>query len=284
VTISGTALAEATEVTIDGVSVPFTQVSDTEIAFVTPPHAAGPVDVIVTTPGGDSNALPFTYVPAPALTALAPEEGPETGGTEVTITGTDLGGATSVTVDGEEVDFTVVDDTTITIVTPPHAAGPVDVVVTTPGGASPPLEFEYTPVTTIDGIEPGSGPEAGGTQVTITGHCFAGATAVLFGDVPATSFEVVDDTSIIAVAPAGVGTVDVTVVGSEECGGATAEDAFAYTPAAGAPPAAAPGSQAGTSSGIASTGVDPTPWLGGALVVLLAGALMLLSRRRGARG
>ncbi|MDR6904849.1 hypothetical protein J2X63_000535 [Agromyces sp. 3263] len=285
VTITGTDLAGATEVTIDGTSVPFTQVSDTEITFTTPPHAAGPVDVVVTTPGGDSNALPFTYVPAPVLTALSPADGPETGGTEVTITGTDLGGATSVTVDGEEVDFTVVDDATITIVTPPHAAGPVDVVVTTPGGASPPLEFEYTPVTTIDGIAPGTGPEAGGTQVTITGHCFAGATAVWFGDVPATSFEVVDDTTIIAVAPAGVGTVDVTVVGSEACGDATAEGGFAYTPAAGAPPAAGPGSgQSGTTSGIASTGFDPTPWLGGALVVLLAGALMLLSRRRGARG
>ncbi|WP_425393592.1 IPT/TIG domain-containing protein, partial [Agromyces subbeticus] len=41
VTITGTDLAGATEVTIDGVSVPFTQVSGTEITFVTPPHVAG---------------------------------------------------------------------------------------------------------------------------------------------------------------------------------------------------------------------------------------------------
>jgi len=50
-TISGTELAGATEVTVDGVPVPFTQVSDTEITFVTPPHAAGEVEVVVTTPG-----------------------------------------------------------------------------------------------------------------------------------------------------------------------------------------------------------------------------------------
>lgn len=271
VTITGTDLGDASEVTIDGDSVPFTQVSDTEITFVTPPHPAGPVDVTVTTPGGVSNALPFTFVPAPALTVLAHDEGPETGGTTVTITGTDLGGATSVTIDGVSVPFTQVSPTEITFVTPPLAAGPVNVVVTTPGGTSGPLTFTYTPVTTIDGITPPSGPEAGGTEVTSSGHCFTGATQVFFGKVPARSFEVVDDSTIVAVAPAGTGVVDVTVIGSDVCGDATLPDAFTYL-APGA--AAAPGA-------IASTGVD----LGGAAgiaggILLLAALALLIARRR----
>jgi hypothetical protein len=52
-----------------------------------------------------------------------------------------------------------------------------------------------------------------GTQVTVSGANFTGATEVLFGGVPATSFTVVSDGQITAVAPGGPsGTVDVQVV------------------------------------------------------------------------
>ncbi|HEY1106731.1 MAG TPA: choice-of-anchor G family protein, partial [Agromyces sp.] len=134
VTIDGTALGGATAVTIGGASVTFNQVSASLITFTTPPHAAGTVDVVVTTPAGVSGPLPFTYVQAPVLTTLTPDEGPTAGNTLVTIEGTNLAGATAVTVDGAPVAFTQVDDTHVTFSTPPHAAGPVDVTVTTPGG------------------------------------------------------------------------------------------------------------------------------------------------------
>ena len=271
-TITGTDLSDASTVTIDGVSVAFTQVSGSEITFVTPPHAAGAVDVVVTTPGGPSAPLPFTYVPpAPAPASLDPDNGPETGGTTVTVIGTDLGGATSVTVDGVEVPFTQVSDTEITFVTPPHAPGEVDIVVTTPGGPSAPLVFTYTPATTIDGVNPPSGPATGGTQVTISGHCFTGATGVLFGSKPATSFRVVNDTTIVAVSPAGTGKVDVTVIGSASCGTATLPGGFTYI-AAGAPAA----------GGIATTGIEAIApiALGGIAMVLGMVALFIARRRR----
>ncbi|MFF2493331.1 IPT/TIG domain-containing protein [Agromyces sp. NPDC058064] len=275
VTITGTTLGGAAEVTVDGASVPFTQVSDTEITFATPAHAAGPVEVTVTTAGGESDPLEFTYVPAPALEALAPGSGPATGGTTVTISGSDLGGATEVTVDGVPVPFTQVSDTEITFVTPPHAAGDVEVVVTTPGGESNALPFTYTPVGEIDDVDPPTGPEAGGTEVTITGQCFTGATEVLFGDTPATSFEVIDDGTIVAVSPAGTGVVDLTVVGSESCGDATLPDGFAYEPKPATPPA----------GGIASTGVEllaPLALGGGALILGLGAVLLARRREHGA--
>ena len=61
----------------------------------------GTVDVTVTTPGGTSAANPpgdqFTYnAAAPTVTAVSPNNGPEAGGTSVTITGTNLSGATAV--------------------------------------------------------------------------------------------------------------------------------------------------------------------------------------------
>jgi hypothetical protein len=63
----------------------------------------------------------------------------------------------------------------------------------------------------ITGINPTSGPSAGGTSVTITGTNFTDATAVKFGATDATSYTVDSDVQITATAPAGTGTVNVTV-------------------------------------------------------------------------
>lgn len=61
----------------------------------------------------------------------------------------------------------------------------------------------------IAGFLPASGPQ--NTRVTLTGSGFTGATAVTFGSVPATSYNVVSDTQITAIVPAGAGnTVNVT--------------------------------------------------------------------------
>ena len=60
-------------------------------------------------------------------------------------------------------------------------------------------------MTTIDSVTPDQGPEAGGTAVVILGHCFTGATQVLFGATPAASFVVIDDGRIEAVSRPGSG-------------------------------------------------------------------------------
>ena len=62
----------------------------------------------------------------------------------------------------------------------------------------------------IGSISPTQGPTAGGTAVTITGTGFIGASGVMFGSVPAT-FSVFNSTRINATAPAGTGSVLVTV-------------------------------------------------------------------------
>lgn len=60
------------------------------------------------------------------------------------------------------------------------------------------------------------GPTAGGTEVQVHGSNFTGATAVLFGTTPATSFTVHSDGHLTAVAPAhAAGPVDVTVSNAE---------------------------------------------------------------------
>jgi hypothetical protein len=72
--------------------------------------------------------------------------------------------------------------------------------------------------------------DAGGDSVTVTGTGFTGASAVNFGSSPATSFQVVSDTSITAVAPSGTSgeTVDVTVVTPAGTSATSAADQLSY--------------------------------------------------------
>ncbi|MGW7003917.1 virginiamycin B lyase family protein [Streptomyces sp. NPDC054933] len=90
------------------------------------------------------------YPAYPTLTAISPTQGPAAGGTVVTITGTNLTGA-SVTIGGSPATNVSVNPggTQITATTPPGTPGPADVTVTTGGGtATLPAAFTYTTDTT----------------------------------------------------------------------------------------------------------------------------------------
>ena len=60
-------------------------------------------------------------------------------------------------------------------------------------------------------VLPPFGPANGGTTVVLSGSGFTGATGVEFGGTPATTFTVLADDTISAIAPPGTGTVEVTV-------------------------------------------------------------------------
>ena len=92
-------------------------------------------------------------------------------------------------------------------------------------------------VTTVTSLAPPSGPA--GTEVTITGSGFIGATEVGFGAAGATHPTVVSDTQVTAVAPAGgTGTVDVTVSTPIATSATAPADQFTYTPTAQPTPVA----------------------------------------------
>ncbi|MEU1416722.1 IPT/TIG domain-containing protein [Streptomyces sp. NPDC005731] len=218
VTLTGANLSSATAVRFDAIAaLSFTVVSATQISAVAPAHAAGAAAVTVTTAGGTSNSLTFSYVVAPSVTGLTPAQGPASGGTVVTLTGTNLSGATAVRFDGIAAPtFTVVSATEISAVTPVHAAGAAAVTVTTPGGISnpenPSMYFYYAAVPSLVSVTPTSGTTAGGTVVTITGTSLSGATAVDFDGIAATSFTVASSTAMTAVTPAhAAGTAAITV-------------------------------------------------------------------------
>jgi hypothetical protein len=82
---------------------------------------------------------------------------------------------------------------------------------------------------TVSSLSPATGPTAGGTQVTINGSGFTGATAVTFGAGTGTLSHVVSDSQITAISPPGVaGAVHVTVTGPTGSSNTTSVDTFTY--------------------------------------------------------
>ncbi len=214
----------------------------------TAPPGTGTVDVTVSTPGGTSAANPFspsdefTYFAIPTVTSVSPSSGPLPGGTQVTITGTNLGTLNTVTVlfGGIAAGLYSDDGTTIVLLSPAGAAaGPVDVTVSTQDGTSaitPTDQFTYLAIPTVTSVSPSSGPLSGGTQVTITGTNLGtlDTAVVLFGGISAGLPYSDDGTTIVILSPAGAaaGPVDVTVSDYYGTSATTPADQFTYTASA----------------------------------------------------
>jgi alpha-tubulin suppressor-like RCC1 family protein len=211
--------------------------SASSITAVAPAGTLGTVNVTVTTPAGISppvSADRFSYLAAPTVKSLSAKKGPGAGGTTVTITGTNLEGATAVSFGTSTAEsFTVNSSKSIAAVAPAGSAT-VDVTVTTAGGTSATVkgdEFEYTPA--VDAIEPDAGPATGSTSVTIDGAGFAPGTATTvfkFGSKAASGVVCSSTTSCTALTPAGkAGTVTVAAqVGKLKSPANAPGDQFTY--------------------------------------------------------
>ncbi|MGW6896786.1 MULTISPECIES: IPT/TIG domain-containing protein [unclassified Streptomyces] len=226
VTITGTGLSGTTAVHFGTRSATaVTNVSPTQVTAVSP-SGNGSVGVTVTTPGGTSNPIPFFYVGAPFKQTLSPASGATTGGGTVTINGTGLSTASSVAFGANTAVPTIVSDGQITVTAPAGAAGSVGVSVTTAGGTNNGLTYTYVAAPTVTTVTPASGPETGGTTVTVAGTGLTSTSEVTFDGNPA-PFTVLSDTAVSAVTPPGTaGAVDVVV--TNDAGSATAADGFTY--------------------------------------------------------
>ena len=182
-----------------------------------PTFSAGPGYDLATGLGSPvaNKLIPALINYQPTVTSISPTSGVSTGGTVVTITGTDLTGGLIVDFGSTPASNVTVISSTEIMATSPAGTGTVNVTVTGPDGVSATsaaTQFTYMIVPTVTGITPAARALAGGTTVTITGTSFTGATAVMFGTTPGTNLTVVSATKITVTAPAGTGTVDVAVV------------------------------------------------------------------------
>lgn len=123
--------------------------------------------------GGDPAADPG----APTVTGVLPKGGLTTGGTPITISGTNFVAGSTVALGGiPATGVTVVNSATITATTPVHTLGPVNVTVSGANGESGTLANGYTyvlPPPTLVSITPGSAFRGTSFPVTLTGTNFA---------------------------------------------------------------------------------------------------------------
>jgi hypothetical protein len=233
VTLTGNGFLSATSVLINGVSAPFTVISDTQITVTNVPAVttgSQVVGVSVVTAGGTAS-LANSYSYLPVVASVSPNSYSVLGGIATVITGNGFLNASAVTFGGNPATFVVVSDTEITVASvPPLGTGakPVAVSVTGPGGTGSLANgFTYWPL--FASINPDSGPVSGGNQVTLTGAGFSTTTSVLFGS-NAAAYTIVSDTEIIVahvpLNPGGAQSVTVTV---DTPGGAAAlDDGYTY--------------------------------------------------------
>lgn len=176
---------------------------------------------------------------APTISSISPTLGPTSGGTQVTINGSNFASGATVSFGGQKAtSVTFVDVTELQAVTPPGAAGNATLEVGNPGGANASLAnaFTYNQGPAVSGVSPAAGAATGGTTVTITGAGFESGAMVAFGVTPAASVTLISPTEIQAVTPAeATGAAAVTVTNPDSTVG-TLASAFTFLSSTVAPP------------------------------------------------
>lgn len=200
-----------------------------------------------------TGTLLFTFdqvAASPVITGFSPLAGPV--GASVSIFGNNLLGVDVVRFAGVSASFAIVSPNQLVATVP---AGAMDGFITVQDGGAVAQSSGMFDVMgggsgfAVTGISPTSGQA--GTPVTLTGSGFLGVTQVRFGNV-SVQFSVQNDTSILAIAPAGTAgiTVAVTVFkAGMQAGGFT----FTYTAV----------------TGIAITAITPNPASVGQVVRIL---------------
>jgi hypothetical protein len=230
------------------------EVTGTEIQIAAPPLDQNldtttdttTVPVSVQTIAGLSSPTDATYAGIPTVDSVfatagptaGTNAGPDTGGTPIDVSGQGFADQSLVVLFndvatpfsfGTQYNFSVNSDDDLTTNTVPQNPAIVDTQVCTATDCSFPTSANgdfsdafllYPPgVPKVDSVAPASGPETGGTQVTIHGENLGCATGVFFGNTPAEQFSNAQafldcgltDTLTVTAPAHTVGTVPVTV-------------------------------------------------------------------------
>ncbi len=203
VTFTGTGFVTGATATFGGTActVP-TFLNSTTFTCTAPASGAGSVDVTIKNPDTQSATLTsaYAFAPAPFISGILPSAGSTSGGTLVTVSGTDFATSGTVTVSVGGVscgNVYVASSGVLTCKTSAHSSGNADITVTNPDTQTNTLVSGYTYQTPaayafnwigglmsiaqswITGIEP-SGGKSDGTLTTATGGFITGDGTYLY--------------------------------------------------------------------------------------------------------
>jgi hypothetical protein len=212
--------------------------SETELRFTAPPRRElGPVDLAVVNPTGLVHRIPlaFAYVKAaPRIASIAPDRGPNTGGTRLVLRGAELDEGCEVFICGIAATVTWRSREEIEVATPAVARdGLVDLRLVNRDDQAHTLEkaFRYdAPMAppALASVSPKQGSQAGGLKAAVLGDDFAEGAIVRFGGVAAAvTFKSRKELEVVTPVYAGSGEVTVEVVNPDGASSAL-EAAFVF--------------------------------------------------------
>lgn len=243
------------------------RVDGSTLVGLTPGGPVGPSDLYVVHEAGAARRRDaWLYQDPPRIESVFPPNGHHTGGNVVNLIGSGLASAQTVTFGGSDAAIVATwGDDTLTVLAPPGTPGPTDIQVTTPW-ASGLLERGYVWLepSAPDGLAliaavPQSGPDVGGTLVTLTAYGATTAQAVRFGAATAeiVGVDAASHTLLVRAPASPWGLVDIVAEGPE--GSSTLAGAFRFTPSIAVTdvtPATGPAA-GGTTVDVTGTGFTP---------------------------
>ena len=188
-------------VTIGGTSATGVLVTNsTTMSLSTPAKSSGTYDVVVTNSDGGTGtkSAAFTYLSQPTITGITPSTGSTAGGESKTISGTNFVGTPTVTVGGTGATVTATSSTSITISTPAHSAGVVEVLLTNPDNQTATTSFTYIAPAVPNSTTPDINGNATLTNSTSTVVISSSTQPVILTVTTGTTNPTIDTTAFIS--------------------------------------------------------------------------------------
>jgi hypothetical protein len=225
-TITGSQFTSATELKFNGTpAASFSIHSDNELSATVPAGATNGKITVVNAFDAGSSAADYLVTAPPVVSSFTPNDGPV--GAQVTIAGSNFIGATTVAFNGTSAPIFTVDSDTQMRANVPAGATTGKITVTNGDGAGSSMNsFIVTRQPIISSFAPIRG--VAGSEITITGSRFSGATSVIFNG-KTTTFTLDSDTQIRAKVPAGTTSGPISITNSAGTGASSASFIMQYT-------------------------------------------------------
>ena len=181
ITITGSNFGDATAaVSVGDIDLVVKSTTDTEIQCTAANIPVSENNLRLTLPGRGFPVEQFKVIGSAVIASVSPTEGSVAGKTMLTIVGNGfVSNDTLVKIDGDDCVVKTVTLSSVTCDTPPHAAGAVNVIVTSVSKSYPSQSFTYTDAATpkVTGINPTEGYV--GDTMTISGSDFGDSDNVV---------------------------------------------------------------------------------------------------------